>query len=330
ICDRFGARRSLAVGFMVCGLFLAAVALQTAVLPVFCLLFVSGCGYTVTSPGTTKLVVDWFPAARRGIPSAIKQCGPMLAVMLLALIAPVLALVAGWQPVIAGVGFLIAGSGVLCWLWCPDEPTGRSSNATGSWTGSLGLFKQRDVLLLCGVGTVLVIAQTGVSSYLVLYAVEDLHIPLVAAGWCLGAAQVTGLLGRLTVGLISDRYYGGRRKPVIAALCVITATGLLALGLIPGGASLITVLAASLLIGLGALSWSAIVILAVAERAGRNQAGLAVGFTVMTFQSAIVVAPPLIGRALDLPGSHNWVWTALGFAMLLALVLTWPIDESSK
>ena len=78
-------------------------------------------------------------------------------------------------------------------------------------------------LLGCGLGLGMV--QSSVLAYLVLYARDTFALSSVEAARFLALAHVGGAAGRLGWGIVSDRYFGGRRRPGLALNAVIGASG---------------------------------------------------------------------------------------------------------
>ena len=52
----------------------------------------------------------------------------------------------------------------------------------------------------------LVIAQYGLTTFLVLYLQEDIDLSVITAGWVLGAALASGGVGRIVFGMTAGRY----------------------------------------------------------------------------------------------------------------------------
>ena len=121
--------------------------------------------------------------------------------------------------------------------------------------------------------------QSSVLAYLALYVRDTFAVSVVAAGQCLALAQLGGTGSRLAWGAISDRSFGGRRRPgvVANALLAAVAYALLALGArLP--VPLLVVLAA--IAGAGAFGWVGLYLALVAEIGGARYAGLLTGVAV--------------------------------------------------
>lgn len=65
--------------------------------------------------------------------------------------------------------------------------------------------------------------------YLVLYLRDVVALSLIAADAYLALAQASGMAGRVAFGVLSDRAFGGRRRPTLLLAGVGSMAGALAL-----------------------------------------------------------------------------------------------------
>jgi MFS transporter, ACS family, hexuronate transporter len=132
-------------------------------------------------------------------------------------------------------------------------------------------------------------------------------------------AQLGGTASRLAWGAISDRCFGGRRRPGVVASALIGAVayGLLALGAALPTASLVPL---AFLAGAGAFGWVGLYFTLVAEIGGARYAGLLTGVAVAFAWSGVLVGPPVFGVLLQWTGSYAWPWLALAIVAVLVAV----------
>jgi sugar phosphate permease len=326
LTDRLGVRATLALGLLVigAGVILASTAWSLA----SCLMFLvlAGFGFSVLNPSTGKAVVEWFPPRQRGVAMGIKQTGLTLGGLAGALTLPALALAQGWRRALIAAGTLSVLSAALVALTyrTPADST-PSAPAERARLGDLRLFLRRPgVLVVFGSGLALSIAQASVLAYLALYARDTFAISAVAAGQFLALAQAGGTGGRLAWGAISDRVFGGRRRPgvVINALIAAVAYASFAAGAwLP--APLIVGLA--VVAGAGAFGWVGLYFALVAEIGGARYAGLLTGAAVVFAWSGVLVGPPLFGLVLEATGTYTAPWLMLAaIAVGVALALPRP------
>ena len=171
-------------------------------------------------------------------------------------------------------------------------------------------------------GLALSVAQSSVLAHLAIYARETFALSPVAAGQMLALAQAGGTASRLAWGAISDRSFGGRRRPgvVVNALIGAGAYALLSLGDRLPAAGLVPL---ALVAGVGAFGWVGLYFALVAEIGGARYAGLLTGVAVAFAWSGVLVGPPVFGLLVDRTGSYAWPWLGLA-AIGLGVAATLP------
>jgi ACS family hexuronate transporter-like MFS transporter len=324
LTDRLGVRLTLGAGQAVIGALVLTAALTGSLAALLACLVVAGFGFSVLNPSTGKAVLEWFPPRGRGLAMGIKQTGLTLGGLVGALALPPLALAAGWRAALVAGGALALMSSAIT-LLVYRSPVGATSAAAAAWPrlSELRVFLRRPgVLIVFLSGLALSIAQSSVLAHLAIYARDTFALSPVAAGQMLAIAQAGGTGSRLAWGAISDRFFGGRRRPgvVINALVGGGAYTLLALGNrlpVEGLAPL------ALVAGVGAFGWVGLYFALVAEIGGARYAGLLTGVAVAFAWSGVLVGPPIFGLVVDRTGSYTWPWLGLA-AVGIAVAATLP------
>ena len=325
LTDRLGVRLTLGGGLLTIGALVLAASLASGLPALLATLVVAGFGFSVLNPSSGKAVIEWFPPRGRGFAMGIKQTGLTLGGLAGALTLPPLAQALGWRSALATAGAvsLVAAVLVLIVYRVPDAP--ESSRPT-SWprVAELRVFMRRPGVLVVFVsGLALSTAQSSVLAYLALYVKETFALSAVAAGQVLAVAQVGGTASRLLWGAVSDRFFGGRRRPgvVVNALIGAGSYALLALGSALPTASVVPL---ALLAGAGAFGWVGLYFALVAEIGGARYAGLLTGVAVAFAWSGVLVGPPVFGLLLEWTGSYRYPWLALSLvAVVVASALPW-------
>jgi predicted MFS family arabinose efflux permease len=327
LADRWGVRGAMILGqgLIAVGLFAAAAAPSFAFLVV--ILVLSGAGYGVLNPTTTKAGMAWFPPHQRATVIGLKQIGLPGGGALGALMMPPLALAFGWRVAVAFSAAVVAGLALLTWALYRDlpepAPAGPARTRSSFWT----VLANRD-LWLVGVSTLIFAGvQTVFLSFLVLYLRDVVELPLVVAAKYLVAAQASGVAGRVLFGLLSDRIFGGQRRIVlaIAGLGSIACAVLLA-GIAPGtGPALLVPLAAG--VGFFGVGWNGVQHTLMAELAGPRAAGTAVGLGLAISSLGVTVCPPVFGLLVERVGGYGFAWGTLAAGMVAALLLLIPVRE---
>jgi len=324
LTDRLGVRLTLALGQAIIGVMVMAAATARSLPSFLACLMLGGFGFSVLNPSTSKAVIEWFPPRQRGVAMGIKQTGLTLAGLVGALSLPALALALGWRRALMLAGAASLLSAVLVALvYRTPRAAGRTVPTEWPRVRELSMFlRRRGVLVVFACGFALSTAQSSVLGYLALYAKETFAMSAVAAGQFLALSQVGGTAARLVWGVISDRFFGGRRRPgvVLNALMAAGAYALFALG---DRLPVALAIALAVVAGAGAFGWVGLYFALVAEIGGARYAGLLTGVAVAFAWSGVLVGPPLFGVLLETTGGYTVPWLALS-AIGLAVALTLP------
>ena len=313
LTDRFGGRITLAAGQCVTGAFVALAAMAPRLAPMLGLLFLAGLGWAVVNPATGKAILDRFPARERGFAMGIKQTGLTVGGIAASLTLPALALTHGWRAALtaAALASLLAAAVDLA-LMPRDRPRASAAGGEPARFADLGqVLGNRSLLVLLASGLALGMTQAAVLAYVALFARERLGLSVVAAGGLLALVQAGGTAGRLGWGIVSDRLFGGRRRPCVIINSLIGGTTsfiFASTAALPG--PLLGVVA--LIAGAGAFGWVGLYLALAAEVGGPRYAGLLTGVAVACAWSGVLVGPPLFGLLLQATGSYQLPWLGLG------------------
>jgi MFS family permease len=309
ITDRRGERFVLLVGLgatTVAGL-ASALTHGTALLAVT--LLVAGAAAASTNAASGRVVVGWFPPARRGLAMGVRQMaqpvGVGVAAVSIAVVADSVGIHAAlWVPTVAcGIAALVVALLVVD----PPRPEARTGSAV------VNPYRQDSYLSrIHGVSVLLVVPQFLVWTFALVWLVQDRDWSPGAAGVVVAVAQVAGALGRIAVGHLSD-VVGARMRPLRwVALAAAATMALLALtaALDLAVAVLLVVVATLVTVADNGLAFTA-----VAERAGPFWSGRALGVQNTAQFLAASAVPPLAGLAV----------THLGYAAAFALGALFPV-----
>ena len=241
-----------------------------------------------------------------------------------ALTLPSLALGHGWRAAlfVAGLVSLAIGLGVLCLYREPREtpvPASRSSAA-----GLVELARRKDVWAGLIYAFILSGGQWCFLTYIELYLNETLRMSIPLAASLLAVGQISGTGSRVLWGLVSDRLFYGRRKPVLFLVGVLAALTTLFVALLSSATPFWAIWILIALWGSTVMGWNGIYLALVSELAGIRVAGLAIGLSGTFAFLGIVVVPPVFGFLVDAGFSYRFAWIALAGVLLVPLVfLQW-------
>ncbi|HEX2173813.1 MAG TPA: MFS transporter [Dehalococcoidia bacterium] len=324
--DRIGERRVLLISSLIAGV--AAICL--AQVPVFwaflavCLLI--GFGSGMQNPAGSAAIMRWFPQRQRGVAMGIRQTGIPIGGILSATVWSWVAAAQGWRAayVVGGVVTLIGAALLFAAYFDPARPKGGAQAEPRSFRD---IFRDSQLWWLALIFNCQVIVQFAATTYLVLFLEEGANVPYVVGTSLFALLNAVALGARIGWGLLSDRRFGGRRKPVLTIIVVLTLAGTIVAALLPGATPVWLAVILAALLGISAFAWTAIVGALTIETAGRASAGTAMAMLTVVGSPGQLVGPPLFGLLRDQTGSYQIAWLALAGVVLVGLIAVIPIRE---
>lgn len=302
LADRIGERWVLAGGLALGALAAGAAALVSTNFGLLAFFFViGGIAAASSSPASGRLITGWFPRNRRGLAMGIRQGSQPLGVALAALVIPPLAAGPGIEAALLASVIFCGVIGIACAIGLRDPA--RPAAATTGAKAANPYRGDRTLVRIHLVSILLVIPQFTISIFGLVWLIESQKLPVTIAGVIVGVAQLIGAVGRIGVGVWSDRL-GSRMRPLRwVAFAAVASMFLLAFA----GLFVLPVLSAVLII-IGAT-------ITVADN------GLAFGSV------AEIAGPFWSGRALGAQNTGQWIGASLvgPLAGLLIGVAGYPI-----
>ena len=331
--DFFGVRSMLGLGVALFGFFLTLLSFAGSYPVALLILFFYGVANGVLTPATSKSVLDWFPIVGRATAMGIKQTGVNFGGILAGIIFPFLALYGSWRKSLLIVGLTEMACAVLIYKLAKESPVKvPSPRSPLAWRKILHAALHRDMLILGGIGFGLMATQFCFSAYLTLFLSKELGYSIRQAGHCFALSYFLGGAGRVLWSLLSDYFFGGRRKGILFLITFIMLLSLLALGVISFFPSLASLLFPAVLIfGVSGLGWNAIYLTILGEAMGKESIGLGTGVGYFYGFLGSLVCPPLFGYLIDWTGSFGYAWLFLGcWAIIILFLLNLFHETNSK
>jgi len=335
VVDRIGARWPMVIGELIAGISMMALFFAPSYIWLLVLMFATGMGCGFLMPSTTQGVIVWFPAKERATVMGLKQTAVNIGGIITAATLPTVALVLGWRYGFLFLGIIAIVIAVTA-LILYREPTKPSLSSTESATTAvapplllLELLKERHIWLVAFCGLCLSWVEFTIIGHLVLYLTEALLFPVVVAGGLLAMTEAAGAIARPGSGLLSDRVFGGSRKPIFVLMASTASAMCLLLGLF--GSHLSWALYPVLfLLGLGGIGFGGIFLTLMSELGGRYGAGKAAGLGGTIAMAGIVFGPVVFGHIVDTSGSYELAWLSSAFVAALCIVLLIFVKEEKK
>ncbi|PSQ02519.1 MFS transporter [Halobacteriales archaeon QS_5_70_17] len=235
---------------------------------------------------------------------------------------PVIADAFGWPavfPVFAATALL-----GLALFWPASRGQGRATDTPTPTPADLRrVVTDRRVWTVGGVGFLGYGLYLFVNSWAPSYLTESLGLSLAVSGGLSALFPAVGVLSRISGGVLSDRLFGGRRRPVVVLSFLVAAP------VIAGFTALRTVwpvVAALLVAGFAVQLCLGLVFAYVRELVAPEVAATAVAFLTSVGLAGAFVAPIAAGALI---GATNYAtaFAVAGGLGLLGLVLAWYAPE---
>ena len=243
-----------------------------------------------------RVVVGWFPKDRRGLAMGIRQTCQPLGVTIAAVTVPTLASAGGIGTALIVPLALTGVLAVACAIGIRDPP--RADKVHGIPTANP--YRSSGFLWrIHAVSLLLVFPQFTLSIFGLVWLVTELHFSALSAGLLVGAAQFIGAIGRIGIGVLSDRV-GSRVRPLRWVAVSASAVMLLlaAFGTPEWGVgAIILIIAMTVTVADNGLAFTS-----VAEMAGPLWAGRALGAQNTGQFLAASIAGPAVGALIGLVG----------------------------
>jgi len=320
MADRWGVLPSMVLGQVLIAVGLVAVGGSHAFPLMAACMVVSGAGYGILNPTTTKAGMAWFPPRQRATVVGLKQVGLPFGGMLGAVILPGLALAFGWRGAIAASALAIAACAIACAIIYRDPPAEVAARRAATARGALrAVLLTRDLWLVAAATAVFAAMQTVWMSFLALYLQGVVGLSLLAASRYLALAQGGGVLGRVAFGMLSDRVFAGSRRTPLAIAGCASALCSVALAFTGPSTPAVWLAALALLFGFAGIGWNGVQHTLMAELAGPGAAATAVGLGLAVSSAGVMLGPIVFGWLVQGGGGYRGPWLALAASMGVGL-----------
>jgi len=332
LVDRVGVRRMLFVGPIVAGSFVLGMYLAGSFYIALAVMVFAGFGCGCFPTVATKAVLHWFPLRERATAIGINQTSLNVAGVLTASLLPTLALMFGWRVAFIPVGLIpIAVAFAAYTLY--KEPVSSESKAASkgtSWDSARAVVFDRNILLVAVACMGLCVCEFAFTGYLVIYLTEAVGVSVAVAGGYLALANLGGAVGKPFFGALSDRVFGGSRRKPLILVGVLIFVFTLAMQVMSATTPAPLLVGVIILFGFTAIGWGGMNLVLASEFAGKENAGLAVGYAATISLIGNLAGPPLFGWMADLTGSYSMSWWLLTVSAVFAIVLLFFVQESKR
>jgi len=336
--DRYGVKKSLLFSLWLVGfplLFLGLVYSRHVVF--LAMVAISGFGYGMSSPVGTKGLFEWFDVKTRGTAFGIRQAsvpvGGAAAGVLLVYVCQKIGSFATFRV----LGLMIVVMAMLAfYLYRTPERDGsipveknHAKNNRLPKTGFRGFFKNKALLVIFAIVGVMGLQQGVIVTFFLVFVNEGLGYSLSAAGFLLATLMISGAVGRVFWGIVSDSLFNGGRKPVLIIISALITLSVVMLACWSRAWPQSLFFLVVIVIGLSTLGWNAVALVLVVEVSEGGKAGSSSGFAMGLGWVGMVVGTLSFGALTDYSGYYH-AWMFLVAFSLLSLTLCLLLPGSKK
>jgi nitrate/nitrite transporter NarK len=281
-----------------------------------------GVAYVVVWNAGIDVVGRAFPQDRRATAVATFTASGPVGFALGQAGGPVVAAAFGWPAVFP----VFAGSTLfgLALFWPTSRGRGRVADGATPTLADFGaVVTDRRVWLVGALGFLAYALYLFVNSWAPSYLTDELGLSLAQSGALAALFPAVGVLSRVSGGVLSDRVFDGRRRPVVLASFLVAAPAVAGFTLFPS----VAVVVALLLVGGFAIQLCLGLVFAyVRELVEAETAATAVAFLTSVGLAGAFIAPILAGALIDTAG-YGVAFTVAGGLGVVGLVLAWFAPE---
>jgi sugar phosphate permease len=294
VADRVDERWVIATGLTGAAAMLAVASTTHTFGAVTAVLVAAGALGASVNAASGRAIMAWFPATELGLALGIRQTAIPIGGALAAATLPALAAAGGTRLAFLFLAGTCATGAVVAAVFV------RGRMGEEPELGDVSQPLRDPFMWLLGAGTGLyLLAQVGITSFVVLFLHEHRHVSREAAGAVLAVIYVLAVAARIGSGRISDRL-GSRLqtlRTIGLALALFTAGVAAAVD-----APLALVVPLFVIAGVLSMSWNGLAYAAAAEAAGAARTGAALGFQQTLLGVVVAGAPPLVAAI----ASQSW------------------------
>lgn len=284
---------------------------------------VIGAGYGPGSPASSAVLSRHTAPHLRGLIFSIRQSGVPLGGLLAGASLPVIAVSVGTREAIYVAAAICLVSAIVV------EPVRKQLDADltspvrpdlAALLRNLSIRKAMqahpDLPRVTYNGFAAAGVQGSVFALFVTLLVDRAHLDLVTAGLAFSALHLSGTIGRIVLGYLSDRAV--RPQTLLAVLAAVGVTTLLALIVVVGFAPLPVILVLAALIGTTISGWNGVMLAEVARLSPPQLIGPVSAANITCIYAGYVVGPILTATLVASTGSYLIGFVPVSIALLLA------------
>jgi MFS family permease len=325
LSDRYDMRIIISVFVTIMGLGVFLMQYPTSILQASVFFTIAGIGCAACWAPVMAVTQRWTSAKRRGLSLALVDAGSTIGVITAGTLVPIIVAASDWQMGWRVLGIFGLALGLIDFILIRNKPDSRpvQTNSPDTVVKTVD-FTYKQILSssrfwLIGLaylltGFAIIIPFTFLSTF----AVQELSFPYDSATLLITIIGIGGLIGKLSLGPVSDKV--GRIK--IMLLCAVLISGG-CLGIALSRGLILWVIAFIFGIGYGAC-W-AMYAACASDYFSKKTAGGVVGLWTFLLGIGSISAPIIAGSTADSTGTLSWAFIIAALGGLGSLLLLLPM-----
>lgn len=313
VIARVGALRMSQVSLLLCGSGIALIASSNAWLVALGAL-VMGLGYGPVTPSSSAILAERTPERIRSFIFSLKQTGVPIGGALAGAIVPALIVAFGWRTsaLFVGLACVALAAAIQPYRAMVDlaphfDRPGKPASLLEPLRLVLAHPRLREMAFASSTYSGM---QACLSTFLVVYLTQRIGFSVPVAGAALAIAMTAGIIGRISLGIVADKWL--QPRVLLGTLGVAMSAGAALTAAFTGTWPLAAVLAVSFAYGASAIGWNGVYLSEVARIAPAGKAGAATGASLAMTYAGVVVLPLLFWAIVTLSDSYAAAFTAAG------------------
>ncbi|MEF8855722.1 MAG: MFS transporter [Haloarculaceae archaeon] len=229
----------------------------------------------------------------------------------------------GWESSFVVFGLLTLSSAAVFWIYVRDLPL-RTRFETPARSEVGAVLRNPIVWAVAVLAFAAFSLNMFFNNWLPSYLVEQFGVGVAAGGLFAAAFPAVGALARFASGAMSDRLYGGRRKPIVLGSFLVIAPLIV---VIAGVRSIVVLLVLLVVAGFVTQMGLALLLPYVRELVDPNVAATSVSILNLVGLTGAFSAPVLTGFLIDLTGAYTAAFAYATGLALLGILVAWLAPE---
>jgi ACS family hexuronate transporter-like MFS transporter len=334
IVDRYGVKKGLLSWLCLTGFPLFFLEFAHQNYHIFLLVVaVAGLGYGMGNPVASKGLFIWFDKKLRGTVFGIRQSTVTLGGAVAGILLVYISQRSGPFAALRAVFWMIIGMILLTFFLYRtpqvDEhvPDGREPKDEGLMRLRLkDIFSNSALLVISLVFAMLGLAQGVIAAFFLLYINERLGYSLLAAGSLFTTVMISGAVGRVFWGVISDHFFNSRRKPVLIIISLLAFVSAITLAVWANTWPHWLFIPVVIGIGISSWGWNSISFVMVTEICDSTKTGTSVGLATTFGWLGISLGPMCFGIITDQLG-YFYAWMSVAVFCVFSFLLCFLIPS---